>query len=52
VLFDLLERETTVGDDGVPVRHQVSLGHGGEAGQILVAQTLGINAGKPFTVPG
>jgi hypothetical protein len=52
VALDQVQGEPSVGDHAVPVGHQVVLGHRREAGQVRLLEAAGVDAGRPFAVPG
>jgi hypothetical protein len=52
VVLDQVEGQPPVGDHGVPVGHQVVLGHRGEAGQVGLLEAVEVDPGQPVPVPG
>jgi hypothetical protein len=52
VALDQVEGEPPVGDHGVPVGHQIVLGHRGEARQVGLLEAVGVDPGQPVPVPG
>jgi hypothetical protein len=46
-----LERQIRIGDDPVPVRHQVGLGHRRQCAEISARDGVHIDAGEAITVP-
>jgi len=46
-----LQRQASVGDDGVPVAHQVVLGHRREQRELLLDEGLRVDPGEALAVP-
>src|SRR5262245_9683178 len=51
VVLDEAQREPAIGDDVVPVLHQIELGHRLDRRQILLARRRGIQGAQPLAVP-